>query len=389
MKSSFNTRTLRATTLQRVAIALATASLAAGAAHASEKVVRTPQGDVTVLTADADAQRKVPDLPAAHPFATEKQRAAVAPLPWPAIEGARPKGDEAPLPVPRRPFLDTTTQGGSALPFAEYQARQQFGDAWRRIEALEGRDVEQPARQAADKDGAHHPYVRYPGNYYTFQWTAAPWNKIGKLYFTTPGGGSSYCTANVASGNSVIVTAAHCVYSRGQGFNRNFVFVPADRYGVAPYGRYGWQSATVLNSWINDGGRRWDVAVIRLAGEASTGQPVTNYVGWLGRSWDWGYEQQTSSHGYASNLSTQHTHICAGRSYGSSWEGSDVLVQGCDMTYGSSGGGWLRNYTPNSHGGNHVNGVVSGPHIGDFGNSYVGPRFSSANIVPLCNVAGC
>src|SRR5690606_29677000 len=147
MKSSFNTRTLRATTFQRAAIAVATVSLAAGAAHASEKVVRTPQGDVTVLTADADAQRKVPDLPASHPFATEKQRAAVAPLPWPAVEGARPKGAEAPLPAPRRPFLDTTTQGGSALPFAEYQARQQFGDAWRRIEALEGRDVEQPARQ--------------------------------------------------------------------------------------------------------------------------------------------------------------------------------------------------------------------------------------------------
>ena len=212
---------------------------------------------------------------------------------------------------------------------------------------------------------------------------------LGKLYFTTPSGGSSYCTANVASGNSVLVTAAHCVYTRGQGFNRNFVFVPADRYGVAPYGRYGWQSATVLNEWINNGGRRWDVAVIRLAGEATTGQPVTNYVGWLGRSWDWGYSQSIYSHGYASNLSTQYTHICAGQSYSSSWEGTDVLVQGCDMTYGSSGGGWLRNYTPNSHGGNHVNGVVSGPHIGDFGNSYVGPRFSSANIVPLCNVAGC
>ncbi|TYT25126.1 hypothetical protein FZO89_01910 [Luteimonas viscosa] len=369
--------------------AIILAALAATSAQASEKVVRTPDGDVTVLTAAGGAQQKILSSASAHPFATEKQRAAATPLAWPEADTVAPKGaPESALPPARRPFLDTSSAGGAALPFAEYLARQQFGEAWRKIETMQD-DALQGAKDAGEKDGAHHPYIRYPGNFYTFQWTAAPWNKIGKLYFTTPSGGSSYCTANVASGNSVLVTAAHCVYTRGQGFNRNFVFVPADRYGVAPYGRYGWQSATVLNEWINNGGRRWDVAVIRLAGEATTGQPVTNYVGWLGRSWDWGYSQSIYSHGYASNLSTQYTHICAGQSYSSSWEGTDVLVQGCDMTYGSSGGGWLRNYTPNSHGGNHVNGVVSGPHIGDFGNSYVGPRFSSANIVPLCNVAGC
>ena len=117
--------------------------------------------------------------------------------------------------------------------------------------------------------------------------------------------------------------------------------------------------------------------------------PVVQYVGWLGRAWDWDYAQPTSSHGYASNLSPQFTHICAGQTWRSGWEGTDVLVQGCDMTYGSSGGGWLIHYMPDSHKGNHINGVVSGPHIGDFGNSYVGPRFSSANIVPLCDVAEC
>ncbi|MCW5581598.1 MAG: trypsin-like serine protease, partial [Luteimonas sp.] len=324
----------RPRTARRITLlsAIALGSLAAASAQASEKVVRTPEGDVTVLTATSAAQQKIPASAAAHPFATEKQRAAATPLQWTEADDLGPKPEaEAALPAPRRPFLDTSAAGGNALPFAEYQARQQFGDAWRKIEALQGRDIELPSKQSGDKDGAHHPYVRYPGNYYTFQWTAAPWNKIGKLYFTTPSGGSSYCTANVASGNSVIITAAHCVYTRGQGFNRNFVFVPAERYGVAPYGRYGWQSATVLSNWISNGGRRWDVAVIKLAGEATTGQPVTNYVGWLGRSWDWGYSQYTYSHGYASNLSTQYTHICAGQTYSSSWEGTDVLVQGCDM----------------------------------------------------------
>ena len=129
--------------------------------------------------------------------------------------------------------------------------------------------------------------------------------------------------------------------------------------------------------------------MIRLAGEQSSGQPVTNYVGWLGRAWNYGYSQYMYSHGYASNLSTQYTNICEGQTYDAPSEGTDVVVQGCDMTYGSSGGAWLMNYTPNSHAGNNVDSVVSGPHIGDFGRSYVGARFSDQNIVPLCNAIGC
>ncbi len=374
-----------------VSVLLAFALVAvAPSALAAEKLVRMPEGDVVQMEAPRGAQQTLAGaLGRSHPFATAEQRAAVAPLPWledvPAAKAARDTG--RPAPEVRAPA--GAARGGAAPSFAEYLARGDFPEAWRSMERMDGRPEAMDDGVVGPQDGAHYGYTRYPGNLYTSQWKAAPWNKIGKLYFTTPSGGSSYCTANVASGNSVLVTAAHCVYTRGQGFNSNFVFVPADRYGVAPYGKYGWQSATVLNNWINDGGRRWDVAVIKLAGEQSSGRPVTDYVGWLGRSWNQPYVQYTYSHGYASNISTQYTSICRGYTYSSGNEGTDVLVQGCDMTYGSSGGGWLRNYTPNSHSGNHVNAVVSGPHIGDFGQSYVGPRFSSSNIVPLCNAIGC
>lgn len=351
---------------------------------AGEKIVRTRHGDVAVLQAPQGMQQ---NLKSAHPFATPTQRAAVKPLPWPETDKAAvvPLGEQKSAASPAM-----KAAGGSAPSFGNYMARNQFPEAWKALDAAEaksqanGTDV-----VVTPQDGAHYSYYRFPGNYYTSQWTAPPWNKIGKLYFSTPSGGSGYCTANVASGNSVIVTAAHCVYTRGEGWNSNFVFVPAERYGVAPYGTFGWTSASVMNSWISDGGRRWDVGVIRLSGEASSGQPVVNYVGWLGRSWNYGYEQYTYSHGYASNFSTQYTNICAGTTYSSAWEGTNVLVQGCDMTYGSSGGGWLINYTPNSHAGNYVNSVVSGPHIGAFGSAYVGARFNDDNIVPLCNAIGC
>ncbi|NZA26099.1 trypsin-like peptidase domain-containing protein [Luteimonas sp. SJ-92] len=355
----------------------------AAPALAGERVVRVPGGDVVRLDATDAAQRS--PKAGAHPFATREQRAAATPMRW---SGGEPASKTPADTTPAGPA--GSAGGGGAPPFADYLARSHFPEAWAELDAARAGDTpETAAEPAAEKDGAHHPYVRFPGNYYASRWQLAPWNKIGKLYFTTPSGGSSYCTANVASGNSVIITAAHCVYTRGQGFNSNFVFVPADRYGVAPYGSFGWSSATVMNNWINQGGRRWDVAVIKLAGEASTGVPVTSYVGWLGRSWNQPYSEFHYSIGYASNFSTQYTTVCAGQTYSSPAEGDNVLVQGCDMTYGSSGGGWLRQFAHNSHGGNYVNAVVSGPHIGDFGQSYVGPRFASDNIVPLCNAIGC
>ncbi|QDH70197.1 trypsin-like serine peptidase [Marilutibacter alkalisoli] len=279
--------------------------------------------------------------------------------------------------------------GGAAPPFADYLARQHFPRAWEVMEAMDEDEKKEALDDYSIESDGSYPYYRFTGNYYTSRWKVPPWNKVGKLYFKKPNGSSSYCTANVASGNSVILTAAHCVYTRGQGWNSNFVFVPADRYGEAPYGSYGWTMATVSPNWISNGGRRWDLAAIKLANNPSSGLPVTSYVGWLGRSWNQPYSEYHLSVGYASNLSTQYTHACYGMTGYSSAEGADVLVQGCDMTYGSSGGGWLRNYTHNSHSGNHVNAVVSGPHIGSFGSAYVGPRFSSNNLVPVCNAIGC
>ena len=384
---SFSTRAGRAC-VSLACAALALASAAPSPANASERRVHTRQGDVLVLDAPVGTQQKTQATGGTHPFATQHQREQATPLPWPAAEGVA-KSRAAALPPTHRLLRPSTAPGGAARTFSEYLARQHFEEAWRQIDTVRQRDIDLVSTQGGEKDGVHQPWVRYPGNYYDFQWTAAPWNKIGKLYFTTPDGGSSYCTANVASRRSVIITAAHCLYTPGLGFHRNFVFVPAERYGIAPYGQYGWQSAMVLDEWTLAGDRRSDVGVIKLADEATSGLPVAYYVGWLGRSWDWDYAQSTHSHGYASNLSPQFTHICDGQSWHSDWEGADVLVQGCDMTYGSSGGGWLVHYTPDSHEGNYVNGVVSGPHIGDFGSSYVGPRFSSANIVPLCSVAGC
>ena len=95
------------------------------------------------------------------------------------------------------------------------------------------------------------------------------WRQIRRLCFTKPNAGSSYCTANVVSGNSHIVTAIYCVYVQYRGFSRNVVFVPAERFGVVLYRTFRGVSAAVMGKWNSEGGRRWDVGLIRLVTQVS------------------------------------------------------------------------------------------------------------------------
>ena len=73
---------------------------------------------------------------------------------------------------------------------------------------------------------------------------------------------------------------------------------------------------------------------------------------------------------------------------------SDVLNLACNMTYGSSGGPWIKDYSPGHFGPyNYVNSTVHGyintTCTGPFGKVFNGPRFTSNNIAMLCNAEGC
>ena len=141
-----------------------------------------------------------------------------------------------------------------------------------------------------------------------------------------------------------------------------------------------------MTNYINTGARRYDVAVISL-NKNSAGKKVTNYTGWLGRSWNYGYKQSLHAQGHPSNLwnGAQYTYTCAAESF---YGGTDVLGMGCNMTFGASGGPWLRKFHPYKSGSlNYVNSVVSGGTPGT--GTFYGARFSNNNIVLLCNAVGC
>jgi V8-like Glu-specific endopeptidase len=298
------------------------------------------------------------------------------------------------------PTTDTMESAPPGLPNsdAQSQAQKDFADQWQLLEEFGTEDplVEEGASGSgtnAPADfvggdginfGTQNIYTSYRGNYWFNQQQASPWRIVGKLLID----GGGYCTAQSITGapKNIIVTAAHCVYERGVGYKAGWTFIPAERFGAAPYGQFRWASARILNAWITRGGRRDDVALIRLQNNAA-GRPVSYYTGWLGWRQNYPYVRSLHSIGYASNIATTWTSICAAESFFASCEGDDVLVKGCNMTYGASGGAFIDDYKPYENG--YVDSVVSGPSCaGSFGQTFVGPRFSSANFGALCAAEG-
>jgi V8-like Glu-specific endopeptidase len=320
---------------------------------------------------------------------TQERAEEAEPVPWYSLEEdpeALPFSEEEfgpPEAVPgggprqfRRSRLEPrpgTPEGGEAA-----DAEESFADG-------SGSDFDADFGTA---DTGDNDYV----NQNTTLWKLYPWRTIGKLLITTSSGGSGYCTASVISPNSVIVTAAHCCYDRGtKTWNRNFAFVPAMRSSTRPYGTFPYSSATVLSAWISSGGRQNDVCVLKLNNN-ELGQAVSSTVGWLGRSWNQATIQHHFAFGYPSNISSgSYKYECSAESYASCGN-SSIYGMGCNMTFGSSGGPWVRVFKKYTSGAmDYVNSVVSGHDActGTFGQSFNGARFTSSNIVPLCTTAGC
>ena len=209
---------------------------------------------------------------------------------------------------------------------------------------------------------------------------------IGKLFLN-----GGFCSASVISGKNIIVTAAHCCWDRTKNtWIGGWSFAPAYNNGNAPYGVFNWAQARVLNSWINNGDIASDVCLIALQNDAN-GHGVTYYTGWLGRSWN--YQSALSMHelGYPGNIGGgNNLELCASESFGqSSGCGSGVLNTGCSMTFGSSGGPWIRDYRTGNHVDSVVHGYVSQSCTGTFGKTFDGAQFTTNNIVTLCNAQGC
>ena len=197
--------------------------------------------------------------------------------------------------------------------------------------------------------------------------TAQP--RFGKVFFSI--GRSNYVcsgTATNSSNGDVVTTAGHCV-SDGGTFVTNFAFVPAYNNGAAPFGTWAAETLFTTAQWRNGEDFDYDAgfAVMR---ENASGQSLTGVVGSYPIAFNLPRGGTFKAYGYpaAKPFNGQTLWSCTGAVVQDTFGGSQDQGLACNMTGGSSGGGWIN--------GSSLNSVTSFGYTG-LKNMLFGPYFGS------------
>lgn len=175
----------------------------------------------------------------------------------------------------------------------------------------------------------------------------------GKVFFTVPGEGDFVCsgTAVNSRNRSVVWTAGHCVFDAGPSdegytnrFSTNFIFVPAYRDGAAPFGRWPAKRLATTDPWRDRASLKYDLgaAVVRRR----AGRRLQRVVGARGIGFSQPRDQVLQAIGYPHELpfNGRREYRCTGAPVGTDDPGGTgprTTRIRCDMTAGSSGGGWI------------------------------------------------
>ncbi len=193
--------------------------------------------------------------------------------------------------------------------------------------------------------------------------------RFGKVFFTL--GGSNYVcsgTATNSSNGDVVTTAGHCLNEGPGAFATNFAFVPAYNNGSAPYGTWTAQTLYTTSAWANSGDFDYDVG-FAVMNENGSGQSLTGVVGSYPIAFNLARGLTYTAYGYpaASPFNGQTLYSCTGTAIQDTYGGSQDQGIPCDMTGGSSGGGWITGgslNSVNSFGYTGVRNVMWGPYFG-------------------------
>jgi hypothetical protein len=214
---------------------------------------------------------------------------------------------------------------------------------------------------------------------------AFPGRVHGKVFFTIAGGaqpGDYVCSGTAVSSNrhTLAWTAGHCVNDADfdGGFATNWSFVPGYRNGDEPFGE--WPAATLLTTsgWRDEADTRLDLGAAVLARNAE-GQGIEDAVGARPIDFRLSRSQQFTAFGYPAQptifeptFDGQRLYSCDSPVTDSDappGNGPETMQIVCDMSGGSSGGGWV-----NADGA--VNGLTSYGYAFDFDHLY-GPYFGT------------
>ncbi|HLU46011.1 MAG TPA: peptidase [Natronosporangium sp.] len=198
----------------------------------------------------------------------------------------------------------------------------------------------------------------------------------GRVFFTYQGRQAS-CSGNaVTSANgSVVMTAGHCIKLDGA-YHTNWMFVPGYDHGSEPYGRWTARQVFVTPQWHSMENINYDIgaAVVNL----QNGNRLTDVVGGQGVAFNQSRGVAMYAFGYpaASPYDGSRLIYCSGNTFNDPLF-STAIGMNCNMTGGSSGGPWFRNFNEatgagiqnsvNSFGYTFFPNVMFGPYFGTDG----------------------
>jgi V8-like Glu-specific endopeptidase len=195
----------------------------------------------------------------------------------------------------------------------------------------------------------------------------SPLTAQGKVFFTD--GSTNYVCSGTALTGDVIWTAGHCVNAGPGAFYTNFQFVPAYRDGSAPYGTFPATTLLTTSGWSATGQFGVDSGAA-VPGLNASGQTLSAAVVERSITFNAPRNQSYSVYGYpaAKGFNGQRLRVCS-----TAWSRDDTsstpapMGVPCDMTGGSSGGGWVTSSgslaSNVSYGYSSLKNVLFGPHL--------------------------
>lgn len=216
-------------------------------------------------------------------------------------------------------------------------------------------------------------------------------NRIhGKAFLTLADGtapGDYVCSATVVSSNSHALawTAGHCVNGAdiGGGFATRWLFVPGYRNDERPFGVWPAKRLFTTRGWSGSQSTRLDIGAALLTRDDQGrgiedvlgARPIEFNRGRTGNVDAFGYPAEPNPGAFRFDFDGERLYSCASP-LGSDdvvgpppGDGPVPLAIDCDMSGGSSGGGWV-------NGRGAVNGLTSYGYQGDFNHLY-GPYFGA------------
>ncbi|MFN8111562.1 MAG: hypothetical protein U0R51_00030 [Solirubrobacterales bacterium] len=175
----------------------------------------------------------------------------------------------------------------------------------------------------------------------------------GKVFFTVKGGSAPddyVCsgTAVNSRNQSLVWTAGHCIYDWEDqgGKSVNFQFVPAYSGKGKPFGEWPASELATTSQWKRDGNLRFDIGTA-VVDRNPGGRTLQSIVGGRGIGFDQPRDQNYKLFGYPVEgiyADSLDEYRCKSALRGSDvppGTGPNTLRASCDMTGGSSGGGWI------------------------------------------------